>query len=120
MNRSLLALLAAGTATLVISGAAMAGTNAATAATAEPRSVRVSYSDLDLRKEADAARLYARLRHAAEVVCDAGGHRDARAAAQYQACFEQALGEAVAAVGSAKVTSRYLGTTAAAPHAPAA
>ena len=117
MNRSTLALLAAGTVTLVISGAAMAGTNAPTD---EARSVRVSYADLDLNKEPDAARLYARLRHAAEVVCDIGGTRDLGAVVQHQACFEKALGEAVAAVGSAKVTSRHLGTTAAAPHAPAA
>ena len=113
MNQSTLGLLAAaGAATLAISGAAVAGTTGAA------RSVRVSYADLDLSKASDAARLYARLRSAADAVCEVGDRRELHRAMQYHACFEKALGEAVAAVGSPKLSARYSGVAAGARRTP--
>jgi len=114
MNRSTLGLLAAGAATLVMSGAAVAAT------TGEARSVRVSYADLDLDKATDAARLYARLRSAADAVCEIGDRRDLHRAVLYGACFDKALGDAVAAVGSPQLSARYLGVAAGSRRSPAA
>jgi UrcA family protein len=114
MNRSILALCAAGVATLAMSGAALASTGL------DARSVRVSYADLDLTRDADAARLFARLQQAADAVCDVGSRRELYVEAPYWACVNQALGEAVATVNNANVTARYNRTAASSQRNPSA
>jgi UrcA family protein len=53
----------------------------------------VRFPDLDLNKVDGAAVLYARLRHAAAVVC-----RPLESRTQYRACFDHAIAGAVASV----------------------
>ncbi len=60
----------------------------------------VRFPDLDLSKAAGAAALYARLRHAARVVCDPMDSREMGIAAIYRACMDQAVANAVAGVNS--------------------
>jgi UrcA family protein len=58
----------------------------------------VRFSDLDLSKADGAAALYARLRHAARVVCAPGESREMGIAAMYRACMNDAIANAVARV----------------------
>ena len=58
----------------------------------------VRFPDLDLSKLAGATALYARLRHAARVVCDPLESREMGIAAKYRACVAQAVADAVASV----------------------
>jgi UrcA family protein len=72
---------------------------AAGAAADEVRSLSVRYTDLNLDRPADVARLYQRIRLAAEDVCGprllTGSHVPA---AGYQRCFADAVAQAVARV----------------------
>jgi UrcA family protein len=72
---------------------------AAGAAADEVRSLNVRYADLNLDRPADVARLYQRIRLAAEDVCGprllTGSHLPA---AGYQRCFADAVAQAVARV----------------------
>lgn len=67
----------------------------------------VKYADLDLSKPADAKALYSRLEAASKVVCRALESREVSRRQQHQACYEQALSDAVAFVDHAGVTALY-------------
>ena len=61
-----------------------------------PRSVRVSYADLDLGSRAGAAEAFARIRSAAGQVCDSGADiRMLERQAQYAHCRSEAVARAV-------------------------
>ena len=71
-------------------------------------SVHVRYTDLNLNRHSDIARLYRRLRIAADQVCgprEFGGYR----APGYDSCVAGTVEQAVAAVDSAELTEFYEG-----------
>ena len=103
MARPTLAIIAAG-----LGGWLLASTAFAATATEAP-SVRVSYSELDLNKDAGVERLYARLRHAADQVCGNVDNRDLVAGRYREACVRAALDRAVEQVHSARLTARHKG-----------
>ena len=71
-------------------------------------SLEVSYSDLDLDKEAGVASLYARLRNAAEQVCDvASGPQALLLSSSDRVCVAGALERAVANVDRAALTADH-------------
>ena len=67
----------------------------------------VRYTDLDLTQSADTARLYARLKYAAQKVCNSYDTRDLRMRDLHAACYDEALSSAVAEVNEAKLTSLH-------------
>jgi UrcA family protein len=67
----------------------------------------VNYSDLDLTRSEDAARLYARLKNASQQVCYSHDRLTLRAQRLQQDCIDGALSRAVAKVNDAKVTSLH-------------
>jgi UrcA family protein len=67
----------------------------------------VRYSDLDLTQSSDAARLYARLKYAAQKVCNSYDSRDMNVQRGHDACYETALSNAVARVNDAKLSSLH-------------
>jgi UrcA family protein len=71
-------------------------------------STEVRYADLDLGKEAGVANLYARLKNAAEQVCDLGLPSSALfLASPSRACVADALAQAVAAVDRPALTAYH-------------
>jgi UrcA family protein len=68
----------------------------------------VRYSDLSLDRPADVARLYHRIVHAADSVC---GERELTGSffelSAYRNCFDPAVSNAVAAVGSPALSAYY-------------
>ena len=106
MARLPLAIFAAGLGGLLLASTSFAGT------TQEPASVRVSFSELDLTKDAGVERLYARLQNAAERVCSNLDSRDLTAYNAHAACMRAALDRAVANVHSSRLTARHKGATA--------
>jgi UrcA family protein len=83
----------------------------ATAADQEfPVDYRVNAHGLDLSQPAGANELYARLKHAAEVVCTHGMRVDLVPLADPKGCYEQALGAAVRSANAKLVTKVYLAT----------
>jgi UrcA family protein len=58
----------------------------------------VRFSDLDVSKPEGATALYARIRHAARIVCAPGESREMGLAAIYRACMEDSIASAVAKV----------------------
>jgi UrcA family protein len=73
-------------------------------------SVRVTYGDLDLSSEHGAHVLLSRLNNAARNVCGGGAlavSRNLSERAAFNACREQALGEAVASAHQPLVTELY-------------
>ncbi|HUO79268.1 MAG TPA: UrcA family protein [Steroidobacteraceae bacterium] len=112
MARPTLAIIAAGLGGWLLASTAFAS------ASADANAVRVSYSDLDLTKDAGVERLYGRLRHAAEQAC--GGaldNRDLSAQRQHDACVRSALDRAVEDVHSSRLTARHKGMAAGAQYA---
>jgi UrcA family protein len=103
MARPALAILAAGLGGLLLASSAFAAT------VSDAPSVRVSYSELDLTRDAGIERLYARLRHAAAEVCGSADIRDLGALARQESCARQALDRAVEDVHSARLTARHKG-----------
>ncbi len=103
MARPALAIIAAGLGGLLLASSAFA------AAAGDAPSVRVSYSDLDLTQDAGVERLYARLRRAANQVCDSADNRDLAAFARRESCVRHALDRAVDDVHSARLTARHKG-----------
>lgn len=86
--------------------------NAAYAAVArEPSSVRVSIKDLNLTTHAGAAALYQRIRNAARSVCGTVDIALPEEKAAWDRCVDEAIGSAVAKLGSAKLTEYYLAKT---------
>jgi UrcA family protein len=78
------------------------------AAADEVRSLSVHYADLDLERPADVARLYQRIRLAAEDVCGprllTGSHVPQSG---YQRCFADAVAQAVARVDRAALSAYH-------------
>jgi len=75
-----------------------------------PVEYRVNAHGLDLSQPAGANELYARLQHAAEVVCTHGMRVDLVPLADPKGCYEQALGAAVRTTNAKLVTKVYLAT----------
>jgi len=72
------------------------------------RSVVVDYSDLDLGEAKDAQVMYARLTAAASTACgNESTARDLRRAADFRACRERALNDAVVGVDSARLQALH-------------
>ena len=101
---------------LVLVGAAMllAAQGSLAGSPLEPKTVRVSYADLNVNSSAGAAVLYRRIRRAADAVCDAGYSRDLLRMQITQQCVRSAIDHAIgqvnlpalAAVHASKATSR--------------
>ena len=86
--------------------------NAAYAAVGrEPPSVRVSVRNVDLTTHAGAATLYQRIRNAARSVCGPVDGALPGEKAAWDRCVDEAIGSAVAKLGSAKLTEYYLAKT---------
>jgi len=72
------------------------------------RNVIVDYSDLDLGETKDAQVMYSRLTAAARTACgNESSTRDLRRAADYRACRERALNDAVVGVDSARLQALH-------------
>lgn len=78
--------------------ATLSSLNIAQAGDDTGRSLTVQFADLDLDKPQGAASLYARIRMAARSVCEDLRSAGAKQAAQYKACVEFAISNAVARV----------------------
>ena len=86
--------------------------NAAYAAVGrEPTSVRVSVRDLNLTTHAGAVALYLRIRNAARSACGPVDIALTEEKAAWAKCVDEAIGNAVAKVGSTKLTEYYLAKT---------
>ena len=77
----------------------------------EPPSVRVSLKDLDGTTYAGAVTLYWRIRNAARSACGTVDTALPEEKAGWDRCVEDAIGRAVAQVGSARLTEYYLAKT---------
>jgi UrcA family protein len=69
--------------------------------------MRVSYADLDVTTQAGATTLYARIRGAAEAVCRPLEGKRLSERAQWKACYEHAVAEAVQTVNRPALTALY-------------
>ena len=69
-----------------------------------------SVAGLDLSRPADTRELYARIQHAAEIVCTHGMRVDLEPVRHYAVCYEKALGDAVRAVNREQLSILYLAT----------
>jgi UrcA family protein len=67
----------------------------------------VRYADLDLSKSTDAKALYGRLERASKAVCRSLETREVKRMQLHQACYEEALSNAVASVDHANITALY-------------
>lgn len=83
--------------------AALMGTTAATHAADSVSQVKVSYADLDLSQEADAKRLYQRLRAAANRACDHHSGKELYKVKLKAECVSTALNRAVLDVSHAAI-----------------
>lgn len=91
---------------------ALGGRAHAQALEQEPTAITVSYSDLDLTRQADAAVLYQRLKMAARRACDSRTDlRNLRLQALQQRCYEDSLQQAVAQVGHSSIKALYVAST---------
>jgi UrcA family protein len=79
------------------------------AAAKEPGVARtvVNYSDLDLTRPEDAARLYARLKNASQQVCYTNERLTVQVQRLQEDCIHGALSRAVANVNDAKLTALH-------------
>jgi len=82
----------------------------------ETTSVRVSVKELDVRTHEGAAALYRRIRNAARSACGSVDIALPEEKAGWDRCVDEAIGRAVAEVGSAKLTDYYLAKTTRRPH----
>ena len=82
----------------------------------EPPSVRVSVKELDVTTDAGAATLYRRIRSAAQSACGSVDIALPEEKAAWDRCVDDAIGRAVAKVGSVKLTDYYLAKTTHRPH----
>jgi UrcA family protein len=92
---------------LLALGATSAGGVAAEPVAENARSVAVPYGDLDLGNRLAAQRLYARIAAAAERACGDYDQRDLRARADWLACYEAALEDAISRVPNAALAETY-------------
>ena len=72
--------------------------------------ISVSASDLDLSRPADAREVYRRLYLAARMASGKGNRVGLEPAANFVACYEKALGDAVRSVNRPQVNVVYLAT----------
>ncbi len=72
--------------------------------------ISVSTAGLDLSQPADARKLYARLRYAADSACTSANIVGLEPVASYHACYEKALGDAVRSVNQPQLRMAYLAT----------
>jgi UrcA family protein len=88
---------------------AVAGTAGAAgvASDADVRTMRVTYSDLDLATAQGSRALYARIESAAREVCAADDQRNLAAVAAARACTAQAVAQAVSTVHSPMLAAAY-------------
>jgi len=99
-------------AVVMMAGSCIDSRNTAYAAVGrEPLSVRVSVEDLNLTTHAGAVALYQRIRNAARSVCGPVDIALAEEKAAWDRCVDEAIGSAVAKLGSAKLTEHYLART---------
>ena len=86
---------------------AIGAVGSAHAASADSRTLKVRYSDLNLSTEQGSLALYGRIVAAAHQVCVLDDIRDLRAVAAVKACREQAIAQAVRDVNSPMLASVY-------------
>ena len=97
--------------------AALACTFLSAGASAAPpaeqgRSVRVNYADLNLASAAGTAALYGRIKRAAGLVCGAGSDPiQLQRHLVWRACVDGAIANAVATVGSPRLTALHAKST---------
>ncbi len=100
-------------ATAIVLGAGfLASAVAAPPSLYEEVTVKVSYADLDINKEAGARVLYERLRSATEKACDLDGYRKDRSLSRYnnaKECFDETLEQAVDRIQSAALQDIHTG-----------
>jgi UrcA family protein len=99
----------------VVSAVALLGASVQpTFAQTETQSVVVNYADLDIRSDAGAASMLARLRAAAAAVCAPWnqGQKGVDSHLRFVACRDTALSQSVASLDAPRVTALYAG------HAP--
>lgn len=106
MHQSRLAPVRVVGAALVIAAATLVA-DIASAGEHDAASAVVRYSDLDLTQSTDAARLYARLKYAAQKVCNSYDSRDMNVQRKHDACYDTALSNAVAKVDDAQLSSLH-------------
>jgi UrcA family protein len=94
-------------------GAVLLGATATAAPTLHDSRLRtvVTYDELDLATSKGAAVLYKRLRAAAHVVCAPIKGLDLARRAKYEACYKEALSNAVAEVNRDAVTAMHARAT---------
>jgi UrcA family protein len=90
---------------------------AGAAAAPAPRTVKLSYSDLDLGTDSGVEALYQRLREAARYACNPSDTIDGRSQVSFEVCKVEALERAVAHIGNARLTARFERKKVAAPTA---
>jgi UrcA family protein len=88
-------------------GASFGSVAAAESVQGNVRSAAVEYGDLELGNGVALDRLYARLAAAAERVCGDYDARNLRARADWHACYDAALADAVARVPHTALTERH-------------
>jgi UrcA family protein len=100
--------------TLATLAAVLVVSTASAAPATEARSVKVSYSDLNLSSEAGTRALYGRIVSAARSVCLAGeiDNRDLRGLALAHQCENAAIAQAVSEVHSERLAALYSSHTA--------
>jgi UrcA family protein len=89
----------------------------AVAAAPAPRTVKLSYADLDLGTDGGVEALYQRLRAAALAACNPSDTIDGRSQVSFEVCKIEALERAVAQIGNGRLTARLKGKKVAAPTA---
>jgi UrcA family protein len=70
----------------------------------------VSTAGLDLSQPAGAGELFGRLKAAARIVCGSGNRVGLEPVADFQSCYEKALGAAIRSVNRPQLTIAYLKT----------
>jgi UrcA family protein len=83
----------------------------ASAETGDIPSVMVKFADLDISSPDGATRLYSRIQRAANSVCSPFDRRGVTAQANFRACVSDAIGRAVAKVGSSSLNAVYSAKT---------
>ena len=91
----------------IASGGSFGSSALAAERTGEAPSINVGYADLDLNTADGVEALYARLRTAARHVCSQHEGRTLINAAEWQACYDQALSTAVSKVKSESLSALH-------------
>lgn len=91
----------------VLAVGAASGAGAAEPTAPNARSAAIEYGDLELGNRLAVDELYARIGAAAERVCGDYDARDLRARADWRACYEAAVADAVARVPDTALAERH-------------